>query len=300
MVVRWIWGIFVFFSGVFLFYLSDSKALAAPAGGDAGTSQVQLGTVAGGSGTSQDITSTIPYLDLDRGVVRSINIEEAWVENAIYLHSVNDDVFSKGNTWELSGELDFAFNSWIGGEFDFPVFLMNYPLGSGPSAFGPLALGLRVVPYQFGSEVSRQAAILSVEVEGSWWPTPQIHTFLGQGDSVTAEFLWAYRYHRVYFQGITGYTTPVGPGAVADPFFQASAGRTWQNVWALQLEADWNGAIPISRGQVASVVTVIPEVAYMPFGDIWLNEVGEGLSIYGSLGPQPTTYFMMEYEFHGF
>ncbi len=247
-----------------------------------------------------DSSNTALPLDQDRGVVRSINIEESWVENAIYFHSINADDLSAGNTWTLSGELDFAFNSWFGGEFDFPVFLMNYPLGSGPSAFGPLDAGIRVVPFQTGSEVSRQAAILSIEVEGNWWPTPQVRNFPGQGDSVSAEFLWAYRYHRVYFQGITGYTMPVGPGAVANPFFQVSAGRTWEGVWALQLETDVNGAVPMSNGQTVSVVSVIPEVAYMPFGDIWLNEIGEGLSIYGSMGPQPTTYFMMEYEFHGF
>jgi len=244
-------------------------------------------------------TDEPPPLDMDRGIVRSLNIEESWVENAFYIHSINADNLSSGNTWSLSGELDFAFNSWIGGELDFPVLLMNYPIGSGPSDFGPIALGLRVVPYQTGSEVSREAAILSIEVEGNLWPTPQVRNFPGQGDSVTPEFLWAYRYHRVYFQGITGYTIPAGPGSIANPFFQTSAGRTWEQVWALQIEADWNGALPLSNGQVSQGVTIIPEVAYMPFGDRWLNEVGEGVSVYGSMGPQPTTYFMTEIEFNG-
>jgi hypothetical protein len=238
-------------------------------------------------------------LDLDRGVVRSLNIEESWVENAFYIHSINADALTKGNNWSLSGELDFAFNSWIGGELDFPLLLLTYPLGSGQASLGPVSFGLRAVSYQTGSEVSRKAAILSVEVEGNLWPTPEIRSFPGQGNSFTPELLWAFRYHRTYFQGITGYTVPVGAGAIANPFFQVSVGRTWEQLWALQLEVDANGAIPITNGQVSSGVTVIPEIAYMPFGDLWLNEIGEGLSTYGNMGPQPTTYFMMEYEFRG-
>ena len=241
-----------------------------------------------------------PPLDLDRGIVRSLNIEESWVENAYYIHSINADNLSSGNTWSLSGELDFAFNSWFGGELDFPVLLMTYPVGSGPAGLGPVTFGLRVVPYQTGSEVSRQASILSFEFEGNWWPNPQIRAFPGEGDSLTPEFLWAYRYRRVYFQGITGYTTPLGPGAIANPFFLVSAGRTWEQVWALQLELDVNGSIPLTNGQVSPGFSVVPEVAYMPYGDRWVNEIGEGLSIYGGMGPQPTTFFMSEIEFNWF
>ena len=57
-----------------------------------------------GSGTNppQDSFFSVP-LDLDRGIVRSLNIEESWVENAFYLHSVNADDLSRGNGWTLSG-----------------------------------------------------------------------------------------------------------------------------------------------------------------------------------------------------
>ena len=250
-------------------------------------------------GTAQNSPQELdfpPPLDLDRGIVRSLNIEESWVENALYLHSVNADNLSRGNMWTLSGEMDFALNDWLGGELDFPVLLMTYPLGQAPSGFGPITLGLRIVPFQTGTEVSREAAILSMEVEGNLWPTPQTLNFPGQGNSVTPELLWAYRYHRVFFQGITGYTIPEGIGAIANPFFEISVGRTFEQTIALQIEADANGAIPLSIGRVAPTLTFIPEVAYMPYGDLWLNEIGEGLTIYGSLGPQPTTYFMMEFE----
>ena len=253
------------------------------------------------SGGSPDATGGLsPYLDLDRGIVRSVHIEEAWVENAIYLHSVNEDDLSAGHAWELSGEMDFAFNPWLGGELDFPVLLSTYPIGQGPAAFGPITLGLRVVPFQTGTEVSRQAAILSFEVEGSWWGTPQSANFPGIGDSVTPEMLWAWRYHHVYFQGITGYTVPVSPGVVANTFFRTSVGRTWQHVWATQIQGDLNSAILTPSGQTVPGFSVIPELAYLPFGDLFVNEVGEGVSVYGHTGPQPTTYFLMEYEFRGF
>jgi hypothetical protein len=241
-------------------------------------------------------TTSLPLLDLDRGIVRSLNIEESWVENAFYIHSVNADDLSRGNGWTLSGEMDFAFNSWFGGELDFPVLLTTYPLGQGPSGLGPLTLGFRVVPYQTGTEVSREAAILSFEVETNIWPTPQFSNFPGEGNSVSPELLWAFRYHRLHLQGITGYTLPTGIGAIANPFFMVSAGRSFKQILALQMEADINGAMPLTGGKVATMVTVLPEIAYMPYGDRWLNEVGEGFTTYGSMGPQPTTYFMMEFE----
>ncbi|MHB1286043.1 MAG: hypothetical protein ACYCYP_05680 [Leptospirales bacterium] len=251
------------------------------------------------SGNQDASGSLFPYLDLDRGIVRSVHVEEAWVENAIYLHSVNEDDLSAGHDWELSAELDFAFNTWLGGEIDFPVFLLTYPLGQGPAAFGPVTLGLRVVPFQTGTEVSRQAFILSFEVEGDWWGTPQSASFPGVGNSVTPEMLAAWRYHHIYFQGITGYTVPLGFGAVANTFLRSSVGRTWQHVWATQVEGDVNSAVLTPAGQTVPGFSVIPELAYMPFGDIFLNEIGEGLSVYGHAGPQPTTYFLMEYEFRG-
>lgn len=252
-------------------------------------------TIGSGTNPPQDSLFSIP-LDLDRRIVRSLNIEESWVKKAFYIHSINADDLSQGKGWTLSGEMDFAFNAWFGGELDFPVLLMTYPLGQGPSGFGPITLGLRAVPYQTGTEVSREAAIISLEVEGNFWPTPQVKNFPGQGNSVTPELLWAYRYHRVYFQGITGDTLPTGLGAIANPFFEISVGRTFEQILALQIEADANGAIPLVNGKVVPTLTFIPEIAYMPFGDLWLNEIGEVLTTNGSLGHQPTTYFMMEFE----
>ena len=252
-------------------------------------------TIGSGTNPPQDSLFSIP-LDLDRRIVRSLNIEESWVKKAFYIHSINADDLSQGKGWTLSGEMDFAFNAWFGGELDFPVLLMTYPLGQGPSGFGPITLGLRAVPYQTGTEVSREAAIISLEVEGNFWPTPQVKNFPGQGNSVTPELLWAYRYHRVYFQGITGDTLPTGLGAIANPFFEISVERTFEQILALQIEADANGAISLVNGKVVPTLTFIPEIAYMPFGDLWLNEIGEGLTTNGSLGHQPTTYFMMEFE----
>ncbi len=249
---------------------------------------------------TNDGGNTLVYLDPDRGIVRSVHIEEAWVENAFYIHSVNQDNLSSGHEWDLSGELDFAFNSWLGGEFDFPVFLQTYPLGQGMSSFGPITLGLRAVAIQSGSDVSRLAGILSFEVEGTWWPTPQTQSFPGVGNELTPEVLWAFRYHRVYFQGITGYEMPVSEGAVADYFFRTSVGRTWENIWATQIQFDFNSALLTPSGQTMRGFSLIPEVAYFPFGDKLLGEIGEGISVYGPSGLQPTTYALVEYEFRGY
>ncbi|AFS54101.1 hypothetical protein [Leptospirillum ferriphilum] len=66
--------------------------------------------------------SSLPPPDPDRGIVRSVHLEEAWVENAFYIHSVNQDQLSPGQEWSLSGEFDFAFNRWFGGDSTFRCF----------------------------------------------------------------------------------------------------------------------------------------------------------------------------------
>jgi hypothetical protein len=232
--------------------------------------------------------------------VRSVHLEEAWVENAFYIHSVNQDQLSPGQEWSLSGEFDFAFNSWFGGEFDFPVFLLTYPLGRGDASFGPITLGIRAVAFQSGSDVSRKAGILSFEVEGEWWPTPQFRSFPGVGNELTPEMLWAFRYHRVYFQGIDGVAMPFSGGAVANTFLRTSTGRSWENVWATQIQVDFNSAVVTPSGTTVLGFSLIPEVAYFPFGDALLGEIGEGVSVYGPAGIQPTTYALLEIEFQGY
>jgi hypothetical protein len=243
--------------------------------------------------------SSLPPPDPDRGIVRSVHLEEAWVENAFYIHSVNQDQLSPGQEWSLSGEFDFAFNRWFGGEFDFPVFLLTYPLGRGDASFGPITLGIRAVAFQSGSDVSRTAGILSFEVEGEWWATPQFRSFPGVGNELAPEMLWAFRYHRVYFQGIDGYAMPLSEGAVSNTFLRTSAGRSWENFWATQVQFDFNSAVVTPSGTTVRGFSMIPEVAYFPFGDALLGEIGEGISIYGPAGVQPTTYALLEIEFRG-
>ena len=243
--------------------------------------------------------SSLPPPDPDRGIVRSVHLEEAWVENAFYIHSVNQDQLSPGQEWSLSGEFDFAFNRWFGGEFDFPVFLLTYPLGRGGASFGPITLGIRAVAFQSGSDVSRTAGILSFEVEGEWWATPQFRSFPGVGNELAPEMLWAFRYHRVYFQGIDGYAMPLSEGAVSNTFLRTSAGRSWENFWATQVQFDFNSAVVTPSGTTVRGFSMIPEVAYFPFGDALLGEIGEGISIYGPAGVQPTTYALLEIEFRG-
>lgn len=279
-------------AGVFL------ENVSADDNSSAGSSSVSSGP----AGLSSDISeeSNPVYLDPDRGIVRSVHIEEAWVENAFYVHSVNQDQLSPGGEWSLSGEFDFAFNRWLGGEFDFPVFLLTYPLGQGASSFGPMTLGLRGVALQSGSDVSREAGILSFELEGSWWATPQPRSFPGIGDEIVPEVLGAFRYHRVYFQGIGGYEIPLSEGAVANTFFRSSVGRSWENIWATQIQFDVNSALVTPSGTTVRGFSLIPEVAYFPYGDALLGEIGEGVSVYGPSGVQPTTYALVEVEFRGY
>lgn len=277
------------------FSVDDARA-------DDNSSLVTLSTSPVSSGNMPDGSAgnDLVYLDPDRGIVRSVHIEEAWVENAFYVHSVNQDQLSPGHDWALSGEFDFAFNRWLGGEFDFPVFLLTYPLGQGASSFGPITLGIRGVALQSGTDVSRKAGILSFELEGSWWATPQPQSFPGVGDEITPEVLWAFRYHRVYFQGIGGYEIPLSEGAVANTFFRASAGRSWENIWATQIQFDVNSAVLTPSGTTVRGFSLIPEVAYFPYGDALLGEIGEGFSVYGPTGVQPTTYALVEVEFRGY
>lgn len=87
---------------------------------------------------------------------------------------------------------------------------------------------------------------------------------------------------------------------MANTFCRTSTGRSWENVWATQIQVDFNSAVVTPSGTTVLGFSLIPEVAYFPFGDALLGEIGEGVSVYGPAGIQPTTYALLEIEFQGY
>ena len=255
-----------------------------------------LGTLGWGQQPAPTPTPTpSAAVDPARGMTRPLNVEEAWVENAAYFVTTVDDHVSPGNQISLAGEGDFAVNSSIGGEVDFPLFVYQHPLGSGPKTFGPMALGLRDVVVAKGTPDSPTAVVLSIEAEGQYWLHPQYADFPGLGNSVTGEALGGYRREATMVQFETGYTQPIGRGAVSGWFGNVAFGRNLSHGLTPQLEFDFNTNSLLEDGRAVLGGAVVPQIGWQ--WREWFFSVGESLGwAHGQHGLAPATQLLIEHD----
>jgi hypothetical protein len=141
--------------------------------------------------------------DLSRGMEESINVDESWIENSLFLFAFAENDLSKGHSFNLEGEWSLPFDHDFGMELEFPQVLAFQPLGHGPAALGPIGLNLRYVYYQFGTDESSTAGVFSLQAGGAYWATAD-DRFPGVGSSLTAEALGGFRFGRVFLQGVYG------------------------------------------------------------------------------------------------
>jgi len=241
---------------------------------------------------AEDGPKTEP-VDPARGMTRSLNIEEAWVENAAYVFSNLDNDLSAGHAWELMGEWDFAFNPMFGGELDFPEVTMQQPLGNAPSTLAPVALGFRFVPLQFGTPESDMAGVLGIEAEGAYWFSPQYDNFPGLGNSLTLEAMGGWRAGKVFLQGLGGYTSNLGQGAVSGGFVNVGLGWSMIPQWTPQFEVDFNDTTLLDDGSVGTQWTLLPQIGFQS-GE-WTLEVGEEFGfVQNAFQPDTATILMIE------
>jgi hypothetical protein len=229
--------------------------------------------------------------DLSRGMEEAINVDEAWVENGLFLFVFADNDFSKGHSFNLEGEWSHLFDPSFGMELEFPQVLTVQPLGQAPAALGPIGLSLRYVYYQFGTENSLTAGVFSLQAGGAYWATPD-NRFLGVGSSLTAAAFSGFRYDRIFLQGNFGYSANLNQSVFSGWMANTALGVLIGHQWLVQVEADYssNAVMDADDGISGSQWVFIPQIGFKT-GELFF-ELGEQMNA----TPSGTTALLIERE----
>jgi hypothetical protein len=229
--------------------------------------------------------------DSSLGMEESINVDEAWIENSLFLFTFADNDFSKGNSFDLDGEWSHPLGHGFGMELEFPQVLALQPLGRAPVALGPIGLNLRYVYYQFGTENSLKAGVFSLQAGGAYWATPD-NRFPGIGSSLSAVALGGVRYDRVFLQGNYGYSADLNQSAFSGWMANTALGFLIGQNWLAQVEVDYstNAAIDADDGISGSQWVLTPQAGFKT-GELFF-ELGEKMNA----SPPGTTVLLIERE----
>lgn len=233
--------------------------------------------------------------DLDDYVTKAIGIEEPWLENAGYLFT---QVTTSGNPQAvtLAPEVEARFTDRLGMELDLPSYTAQEPLGRAPSAFGPMAAGLKGVGIQTCDLSEGRATLLTGEIEGQYWTDPRPSVLPGQGHSVTAQGMWAELWTPWFSEGEVGYTQRIGSGITSGWFLNTSFGRALNSAWAVQLELEVDNQLTVTNAHRGVEGSVMPQISYRPSSE-WLVALGEQTSLQqGGSQTGWSTWLMIEYE----
>ena len=232
--------------------------------------------------------------DVDDYITKAIGIEEPWIENAGYLYS---QAARDPASLTLAPEIEARFSERVGMELDLPAYTTAAPLDGGRGAFGPLAAGLKVAALHECAMGRGSATLLSGEVEAQYWADPRPAVLAGEGNSVTAQLMWAQLWYPWFTQGEAGYTRAVGSGVTSGWFLNTSLGKALGSAWSVQLEVAVDNQLILDGGRRGIEGSVMPQVAYRG-SPRWLIALGEQASIQqAGAGPQWTTWLMLEHEF---
>ncbi len=235
--------------------------------------------------------------DQDMGMARVLNIEEPWVENALYVSSSRDNNSSAGHAWDLGLEWDAELGEDLGTEIDAPVVLATQPIGRAPAVLAPLAAGLKYVPIHWGDGDSENAGVIGAEIEGGWWATPQPANFPGVGSSVTEQVLIGLRRGTYWIQGQYGITQRVSADARTGWSANTSVGHRLSEDWVVHLELDLNRTSVDAFGHTAAGMVLTPQVGWQ-ITPRWQMVLGESLSrIEGQASLETATSVLFEYSF---
>ncbi|WP_161634751.1 hypothetical protein [Acidithiobacillus thiooxidans] len=232
--------------------------------------------------------------DVDDYITKAIGIEEPWLENAAYLF-VQADNNGSPQSLTLSPEIEARFTDRLGMELDLPAYTANLPLGSG-GVFGPVAAGLKFAALHTCDFSNGRSSLLTAEVEGQYWIDPRPSALPGQGNSVTAQVMWAQLWYPWFTQGEAGYTQRIGTGITSGWFLNTSVGHAIGVAYAAQLEVEVDNQLILDDGRRAIEGSVIPQIAYH-LTPLWLIALGEQASFQqGVSHPQWSTLLMIERE----
>ena len=235
--------------------------------------------------------------DPDQGMARVLNIEEPWIENAVYLSSSRDNNASRGHAWNFGNEWDAALGTDFGTEIDAPILLATQPIGRAPSVLAPISAGLKYVPIHWGDGDSENAGVIGGEIEGGWWATPQPANFPGVGSSVTEQMLVGIRHGTYWIQGQYGITQRVSADARTGWSANTAVGHRISEDWVIHLELDLNRTSVDAYGHTAAGMVLTPQVGWQ-INPRWQMVLGESLSrIEGVASLDSITSVLFEYSF---
>jgi len=225
---------------------------------------------------AQDTSGNIPAPMSDRPTLtRAINIDEASVNNSVYVTGSIDNSFSQGHSINLQAEGIIRLDRDWGLDLSFPQILFQEPLGQTSAALGPIGAGLRYVFAKFRNRGADTAGVFSLEAQGFYWATPN-DRYSGVGSSYTLQGLAGIRFGRVYLQGNYGYSGAFDQDFQNNFFAFSSLGYALAAHWALQVEADYTGNILPDSAGLESEWMLVPQLGFKTDG--WLVGVGEAFN----------------------
>ena len=226
--------------------------------------------------------------DPSGGVERSLGIDEAWVENALYLFTFADNDFSTGHSVNFQVEEDIAFSKNFGADVGFPALLLTQPLGSGPATWGPLSLAFKYVAYRFGTPKSASSGIFSLQA-GAGLATSNL--LPGLGSTLQMEGMGAFRADKFFIQGSYGFNAALDASPLSGWFADTALGINLSSEWVLLGESDFNGNTFLNDGSRGTRWTFVPQVGFS--AGPWFLELGEEIN--ASLSG--TSVLMVERDF---
>jgi hypothetical protein len=235
--------------------------------------------------------------DVEDSIGKAIGIEEPWLENAGYVFTqVTDNGTPQAVT--LAPEVEARFNDHLGMELDLPAYTAQEPLGRAPSAFGPLAAGLKGVVLHDCDAAEGHAMLLTAEVEGQYWTARRPSVLPDEGNSVSGQLMWAALWNHWFEQGEAGYTRRVGSGITDGWFLNTSFGRPLSRRWTAQLELGIDDQLVLpARGRRGIEGSLMPQVSFRSSSG-WLVALGEQASLQqGSSQTGWSSWLMLEHDF---
>ncbi len=235
--------------------------------------------------------------DADQGMARVLNIEEPWVENAVYLSSSRDNNATSGHAWNFGLEWDAALGDDLGSEIDAPMVLAQQPVGHAPAALAPISAGLKYVPIHWGDGDSENAGVIGGEIEGAWWATPQPANFPGVGSSVTEQLLVGIRRGTYWIQGQYGITQRASADARTGWSANTAVGHRIAKDWVIHMELDLNRTSVDAYGHTAAGMMLTPQVGWQ-ITPRWQMVLGESFArVEGQASLATLTSVLFEYSF---
>ena len=236
--------------------------------------------------------SYVQQCDVDDYIIKAINVEEPWIENAVY----NFVEFSnnKNGQFTFYPEIEAKLSNRIGAEIDLPSYISNYPIGQGNSGVGALTIGpkfllLRKCDFQEG-----KAYLVTFETEFSYSPIP--NSIASTGNSLAEQIEYGILNYPYFSTGEIGYTEKLSNKAINGYFANISIGRNITPSFAVQLETEVDNQY-LYNDKHALEGFFMPQVEYH-ISSGWMFGIGEQASFqeYNSK-TYYSTWIMIEKEF---